>query len=85
MDVVYKYEIGPHNWQITMPKGAQVLSAGVQERSVFIWALVDKECSATEVRTFHAYPTGALMNDGQHVFIDTVFMDWMVFHVFEIK
>lgn len=42
MNIIYKYELDVEDIQtISMPKGANILSAGTQGEKVFIWAGVN--------------------------------------------
>jgi len=66
---VYKYQVGlelprPGLYEVTMPRGARVLSAGLQpndhggRESIVVWALVDME-APVEAVTFLLAFTGA--------------------------
>lgn len=88
MKTIFKYQLNDVTDTITMPEGAQVLSAGVNKGKddVFIWCLVDTDNALVE-RKFATIGTGwdmSLLANNDLVFIDTVFVDWMVFHVFEV-
>lgn len=89
MRTIYKYQVDNTNdWNgtISLPENTQVLSAGVQNGNIFIWCLVDTDNALVE-RRFEVIGTGWDMSEfvnNNLVFIDTVFVDWMVFHVFEV-
>ena len=87
MKTIHKYELGPLGVGINvpLPKGSVVLSAGIKNTDIFIWALVDTE-QPTEVRQFIAYGTGWEVDEdiGELCFIDTVFEGPYVWHVFEV-
>ena len=90
---IYKYRIDEsRNSSIQLPEGAQILSAGVQDARIFIWAIVD-ESRDLEERKFCVFGTGwelpeDINNRKKWVFIDRVAWDlaWdlLVFHVFEL-
>jgi hypothetical protein len=79
--VIYKYQVGP-NGATEMPRGAKILSTGFQQRNLFVWALVDPEAEHV-VRLLHVEPTGGAPPSSTAIFIGTVFLDWLVFHVFD--
>lgn len=98
MKTIYKYNlrlIG--ETPIYLPKGAQVLSVGYQHSSSLlsastlkIWILhnTDTGSEINEERKFVVYPTGVEIKDlkiNKESFIGTVFLDELVFHVFEVK
>lgn len=86
MKSVYKYEIDPSNPCIELPAAAKILSAGVQGEHIFIWALVDIEFNAVIKHEFSVVGTGHSLSPtfcDEHVFLNTVFMGPLVFHVFE--
>lgn len=79
MRTIFKYPMG----DILMPKGAKVLSTGIQDRHGYIWAEVDTE-QTLETRTFKMFGTGWKMPETQNVFIGTLFDGDYVWHVFEM-
>jgi len=67
-----------------MLKGAKILTAQYQRGNLCIWALVDADETATEVRNFMIYGTGMTLPDNPGVYIDTVQeVDLFVWHIFE--
>lgn len=88
MRMVFKYKvpIGDHV-SISLPKGAQILSAQVQRGTPCIWALVDPDQPMVE-RRFRFAGTGHAIKDDPMTlsFIDTFQMHGgdLVFHLFEI-
>jgi hypothetical protein len=89
MRKIFKYNL---NEFVEMPKGARVLSAGLQPKTeptganLRIWALVDPEEEEMEIRHFHLIPTGNAINDellSSLRYINTFFIDWTVWHFFE--
>ena len=84
MKKIYKYKI-PKNGLIEIPCKAEVLSANSQNGEIFIWALVDISIVMTEARVFEIIGTGfEFVNCEKYNFINTVFVDEYVFHIFEI-
>lgn len=71
---------------VSMPKGARVLSVGVQRGDVQVWALVDPE-APMEDRRFKVAGTGHYLVGGVENmrFIGTVHMasGQLVWHIFE--
>jgi len=78
MKTVYKFPSG----DIQIPKGAKVLTAGIQLGKVVLWAEVDTE-QVLEHRTFHVYGTGHLIPDNA-CYITTLFENRFVWHVYEV-
>ncbi|MCG7629022.1 hypothetical protein MHM88_14520 [Epibacterium sp. MM17-32] len=67
---------------VDMPKPLRILSAGRQQRDIVIWAEVVPG-EPTEQRLIQVVMTGQRPPlDAQ--FIDTVFYDDLVFHVYEV-
>jgi len=87
MKTVWKFGLDLSNSDITridMPVNAKVLSAGVQGRGFFVWALVDPDAPTIPHR-FAVHGTGHPVGDDT-VFadlLDTVFMGPLVFHIFD--
>lgn len=89
MQTIYKYPLKVYEKynSIQMPKGAKVLSAAFQGREIMLWALVDTD-NAGETRYFKVFATGedsGAYDEKMLMFIDTIFIDQFVFHVFEYK
>lgn len=84
MKKIYKYKI-PKNGLIELPYKSEVLSANSQNGEIFIWALVDVSINTIETRIFEIIGTGfEFVNSEKYNFINTIFMDEYVFHIFEI-
>lgn len=80
---VWKFNINRDN-KLALPVGAKVLSAGVQDSNFFIWAQIDTTEKEIEYRIFKIYGTGwDIENIDTLKFINTVYLNRMVFHVFE--
>jgi hypothetical protein len=61
MRAVWKYAIQPDDFAVDMPRGARILSVGVQQGDAVFWALVDPEAprAARRMRTVgtgHSHP-----------------------------
>lgn len=81
---IWKYTIaqaGPS--AVLMPKGATVLSVGVQNGTPVVWALVDP-ASPQSNRHFYTALTGAsIPRPEEWRFVGTFQIDWFVGHLFE--
>lgn len=84
MKTVYKYDITEEK-NISFPKGAEILSVGIQYDRVKAWALVDTEETEVEFRYFEIVATGQAVTQPRSSFLGTVFAFNLVFHVFEWK
>jgi hypothetical protein len=90
MITIYKYKVeNPQHCLIKMPENARLLSAGIQNDVICIWAVVDT-AKPEENRFFSAYNTGGAdikHNRGyqdSYKFIGTVTTsNGIVWHVFE--
>lgn len=89
MKTIYKYSIDPFQMPVTLPKGAVVLTAELQDQVMYIWAIIDTAEKETENRSFKVFATGQQINYllDKLTYINTVHQvdGWMVFHVFELK
>lgn len=83
---IWKYVLGITDHQkVALPKGAQVLSCGIQRDVLCIWVLVDPDVQL-EDRGFYIHGTGHFVNPeliGE--FVGTFFLaeGSLVFHLFE--
>lgn len=88
MRTIFKYPLTHPRTVVELPVGAEVISAAAQKETVCIWVVVDSSAK-TEERTFEVFMTGEgvpdCQNDEERVFVSTVFIDWIVGHVFEKK
>lgn len=67
-----------------MPKGAEIISVQIQDRSLCAWAIVDS-VQPLEKRRFSIVGTGHSIPKGNLKFLGTVQIETvLVFHVFEI-
>ena len=84
MKTVYKYELEITDRQdIHLPKGAQFLSAQMQNGKLCVWALVESTREHVH-RIFHVLGTGHPMRTDNLVYIGTAQMigGGLVWHVF---
>jgi len=89
---IWKFPLKTTDYQeVSMPKGAQILSIQVQNEVPCIWAVVDDNADK-EVRIFEIYGTGNGYSDlkwfgKEHSFIGTyqLYNGDLVFHCFELK
>lgn len=87
--VVWKFPLKLHEsgiQNVAMPKGAKILSTGLQEEIV-MWALCDPEEQVKEARVFFVVGTGHPFFSSKAQFIGTVVeegvMGPFVWHVWE--
>jgi len=87
MREVWKYKIRILNelQTIRIPKGATVLSVGVQDTSAVMWAEVDPEAEE-ESRYFLLYGTGEDLRTGgrQLLYRGTIQIGFYVYHLYEL-
>ena len=85
---IWKYKLeGTDGQNISMPKGADILTVQVQDGLPFLWALVDPKAE-TEIRFIEIFGTGnPILSDmgTSRKYISTFQMreGRLVFHVFE--
>lgn len=84
MKKIYKY---PVKTGVDMPKGAEILSVGIQNDDLYLWVMADPSAE-TEARNFTYIGTGEIILQlSIKKFIGTVFENnaEYVWHVFEIN
>lgn len=84
---IWKWTLSPTDVQeVSIPKGAQLLSVQMQGNMPQLWALCDEQ-APTEQRRFAIYGTGNPMPDEPGDYIDTFQMHGgaLVFHAFEVS
>jgi len=83
--IIYKYYLKVTDIQtILMPKGAEILSAGIQANNICIWASVNPEIEL-EGRVFQIIGIGHGEYEPRLTeFIGTVFASAYVWHIFEV-
>lgn len=81
--VIWKYQIGPRNQQLSMPRGAKLLHVHTQGGVAFLWAEVDPYLPP-ETRTIDVRATGQpCAAEGEY--IGTFHLsDFLVFHAYEM-
>ena len=84
--VIWKAELGLKRGQkVSMPKGARVLSCGLQYGVPCIWFLCNSS-NETEKREFSVYGTGHEFElSDSMTFIGTVLQPPFVWHVYEVS
>lgn len=85
---IFKYELLVNSklplTKVRMPFSAIVLSAGYQNGSIMIWAIVDAGEVVEAERSFYVMPTGYEELPEYKKFINTIFIpNGLVFHIFE--
>lgn len=83
---VYKYRIEPaDHFDLLLPKGAKILTAGRQGAACFLWALVDIDAKE-QVRHFRWAGTGHDITETPENlrYVSTFFDGPFVWHIFEI-
>ena len=86
-NVIWKFSLGPTiDHTLSMPRGAEVLHADVQDGEFYLWALVDP-AEELEDRHFIIAPTGGPGDDriSKANHISTIMDGRYVWHVFEVK
>ena len=70
---------------IVMPKGAEILSAGVQRSdTLVVWAMVDPSAEQVEHKIFVVWTGWDVDVRGLGRFIDTVHAIGLVWHIFDV-
>ncbi len=83
MKTIYKYVIEVEDEQeVNLPLGAMVLSAAFQGKNLCMWVLADKDQDFSTNQTVYVHGTGHNIIEENSRFINTVFIDSLVFHVF---
>ena len=90
MRVIWKYALqGEDETVAEMPVGAEILTVQKQHGRPCVWALVDPDAAAVEVRRFRTYGTGRRHEAVTGNYIGTYQLDGgcggggLIFHVFE--
>jgi hypothetical protein len=87
MKTIWKFPLagGQQKHRISMPKGAKVLTAQLQNNDITLWAEVNDN-KEKETRVFEVYGTGHEMNEYDLDYIGTVQDNsGLVWHVYENK
>lgn len=84
MKKIYKYDITLCEYQlIEMPIGAEILSIGLQNDSIKLWAMVEPEQYKLQIRHILIVGTGQGISNDAKQFIGTVQQGAFVWHLFE--
>lgn len=87
MSVIYEYTLNSVLTTLQMPFGAKVLTVGVQNENICLWAEVDP-ARAPQTRQFMAVPTGLDAYLDGLTYVGTVFLEYLVWgylvlHIYE--
>ena len=86
MKTIWKFPLAVVSpYQITMPKGAKILTVQRQGAHACLWAIVDPDAEK-ERRVFEIFGTGQSMHEGMGIdrkYIGTFQASEFVWHVFE--
>lgn len=99
MITIHKYDLDFYGCDVPMkflwPKGTKVLKAGVQYRQVAnsqkpapficLWVEFDDLVLDSETRSFVIHGTGHEITEDGRVYLETVFVDLYVWHIYELK
>ncbi len=84
MAVIWKYTLDPILTTLQMPLGAKVLTVAAQDGEMRLWAEVESNRPGPlQERQFMAVPTGIDMYCDDTTYVGTVFLDDLVFHIYE--
>lgn len=81
MKSIYKYQLKPTDETILTLRG-RVLSAGVQNGEIMVWAVYEDDAPLREVRVCVMGTGHYFVNAPESSFVGTVFLGPLVFHVF---
>jgi hypothetical protein len=86
MDSIWKYGLDIADTQeLPLPLGAEILSVGVQNDNLVLWAICDPYQQTRSPRTIEIFGTGhSIDRDTRRKFIGTVQMSSLVWHIFEV-
>ena len=84
MRTIYKYEL---TRVVTLPINSQVLKAGMQNGSMYIWVLIDPNEKQTYYANFEIIGTGHTFEFDYltHTYIDSLFDGPFVWHILEVN
>lgn len=86
MKTIYKYPFSkrPILNVIEMPKNAQFIKCGLQDDRICLWMFVETK-NAREDRTFQVFGTGHEIDAKYKDYLDSIFQDELVWHIFEVE
>ena len=79
---IYKFMVPLGTYEFTIQKGAEIISAGVQNGTLVVWAIIDPTAPLVTRRTL-VVGTGHPFYPEDGNFIGTVCMGNFVWHVFD--
>jgi len=83
MKVIWKFELGRDNTEISIPKRSKILTFQTQLHTPCIWVLVDPQAE-TEIRKFQTFGTGdKVPNSSSHIGTYQEAGGNLIWHVFE--
>lgn len=84
MTTIHKYRLEPGRTVLSLPQGAAMLTAQMQDFDACMWAKVDPS-KPHETRTFDTYGTGDTLPDDPRIIYVATFqtLSGLVWHVFE--
>ena len=88
VNTIYKYELSVEKEQrLILPLGSRILSVGVQNNFVVLWAEVDRRQTTPEIYIIYTYGTGHDISRQRGKFIGTCLMmgGALVWHVYARK
>lgn len=81
---IWKYQLTlTDRQQVSMPPGAQILSAHLQHGLICLWAVVDGNRTERVNRDIEIFGTGNPIPHGRRAFIGSIVQNPFVWHVFE--
>lgn len=88
--VIYKYQLAYGKNSVGMPKGAEILTAQLQDDKIMLWALCDHDVQTMEERVFEVLFTGQPFNESsvlRRKYISTVMTTSgaIVYHIFAME
>ena len=75
---IYKYKLGAI---VRLPKDSRVLHCNTQDKSLYVWALIDPEVTEEDVYEVNVVGTGHSFNPNGWDYITTVHEGSFVWHI----
>lgn len=87
MKAIYKFQCEIGTDEVSMPKGAEILTVQMQMGTPCMWALIDSDEPLYEPRHFRWVGTGHAIDfdTGKHVGTIQVDHGSLIFHLFEVE
>lgn len=87
LDAVWKFPLLKQNNTLEMPTGSKVLTVGLQQGELCLWAQVPTLTKLMELRSFHVIGTGMQWHSSHDVrYVGTIIVgppDHLVWHIYE--